>query len=413
MRWWLGAAIVYIAFMSSALALAVAPYVHSPARGLLANTSLQLVWFDPDNVSVDAFVGPNGTLVQFAKSAYWLPVRARAACGLGDEIAIAGQYSGMPALVLASPRSDVATVVDVNGTLTTVACRPALAAAGVAQGFLSSPYRPIVLTAEQALVLNATVLLEPSWAYGSGGSYYVAFGTNYYLVVNSSGAYVAEAPDSVEIYVVEGGILAGQYTSNQSAWPFLTVTDDDLTYLFMTTGYVQLASRSLDGWDLYIRPPSGWATLLYVTSTGPSAVTSAVFDLPFSLGQAYPYEGGVEVLGTLYPSSGVREQVGVYINGTSQGYLEEDGQVVGWTAMSRPAALLPSSLAERPPYSLTYVTAASERLRVNELILRPEPTPPVHVAKLDLQENLYDRALSYSIMAAIVATAVVAFVRKL
>ncbi len=411
MRWWVGASLVYLTLIASALALALSPYPGRAVWGIEASTNLTLVWFDPANTSEVVFALQNGTIVQFGRKAYWIPVSVRAACSLGRSVVLAGSYRGSPTLVFADPHGAEAEVLNASGTLTAVSCSPQVAAAGAVTGLISPPYRPLILSGELAFELNETVMFEPVWAYGADNTTFAAFGSNYYVEINSTGAYIVYAPDYVDFYVATRRLVAGEMVLNSSQLPFVSLTSGDQTYVLSSNGYVQVVQPDLNSLSLYVRPLSGWALLVYLTASGPGASTTAVLDYPFSLSAAFPYEGGVEIVGAFYPTHG-SAQIGLYINGTATGYLMSGGSVIGWTSSSRPASLTPSAIVERRPFQLSGLRVAASEVSAATASLSAKPVQPINVRTVSLGSGVYDRSLSYSVDAVIIATAIVAFVRR-
>ena len=411
MRWSLGAAIVYAALISSALAFALYPQPRTPLWGVVAQTDMPLLWFNPRSPRVAVFASSNGTVVQFGDVAYWLPLNVRSACGLGDTVFLAGSINGSPALVRVTPGNASAIVIGVDGYLTSVSCVNGLSAAGAAAGFISPPYRPILVVNDTVIELNDTVPFEPVSVYGAGNASYVSFGANYYLVLNGSGAIMLYAPSYVSIYYATPGLIAGELMVNASEWPFLALLTSHMTYLMSANGYVDVVQPNLNGWALYLRPVAGWALLVYMTRSGSSTATSAVLDYTFSLTSAYPYMGGVEVMGVYYMGSG-EEQVGLYMNGTADGYLSEDGHVIGWASSHRPSTIAPLIEEERTPFSLTSVKAPYIEPPVKKVSFQLRPVSPVSITPVVLNSKNYNGALALSIDASLFATIVVIFVRR-
>lgn len=411
MRWWLGAAIVYLVLISSALAFALYQQPRTPLWGVVAHTNMPLVWFNPMHPEVAVFASSNGTIVQFGDVAYWLPVNVRSACGLGDTVVLSGSINGSPALVKVTPGNTSALIIGVKGYLTSVSCTEGLSAAGVATGFISPPYRPILIVNGSAIELNDTVPFGPVSVYGGGNATYVSFGANYYLVLNGSGVIMFYAPRYVSIYYSAPGLIAGGLAVNASELPFLTVLANHRTYVMSANGYVDVAQPDLNGWALYLRPVAGWALLVYMTKSGTITATSAVLDYTFSLTSAYPYMGGVEVTGVYYKGSGM-EQVGLYVNGTAEGYLEEDGRVIGWVSSHRPSTIVPSIKEERTPFSLTPVKAPYTEVPVREESLQLRLRTPVKMTPVVINSTSYNSALALSIDASLLATVIIIFVRR-
>ena len=411
MRWWLGAAIVYVALVSSALAFALHPQPATPLWGVVAQTNMPLVWFNPARPEDAVFALNNGTVVQFGDAAYWLPVHARSACGLNDTVVLVGSINGSPAIVWVSPDNASALVIGVNGYLTSVSCEHGLSAAGVAAGFISPPYRPVVVINGAAVELNGTVPFEPVSVYSAGNASYVSFGANYYLVINGTGAFMFYAPSYVSVYYSEPGIIAGELTVNASELPFVTLLSSHRTFVMSADGYVDVVQPDLNGWALYLRPIAGWALLVYMTGSGSVTATSAVLDYTFSLTSAYPYMGGVEVTGVYYSASG-EQQIGLYMNGTAEGYLDEGNQVIGWASSHRPSTIAPSVDEERTPFALTPVKAPYTEVPVRRAGLQLRPVTPVRMTPVVLNYTNYNGAVALSIDASLLATAVIIFVRR-
>ena len=411
MRWWLGAAIVYVVLVSSALAFALYPQPRAPLWGFVAHTNMPLVWFNPVRWEDAVFASSNGTIVQFGNVAYWLPVNVRSACGLGGTVVLAGSINGSPAIVRVSPGHASALVIGVEGYLTSVSCWGGVSAAGVVAGFISPPYRPIVVVNDTAIALNYTVPFEPVSVYGTENASYVSFGANYYLVLNGSGAFMFYAPSYVSVYYSEPDLIAGELMVNASEWPFVTLLASQRTYVMSANGYVDVVQPDLNGWALYLRPVAGWALLVYMTGSGSSAATSAVLDYTFSLTSAYPYRGGVEVTGVYYNLSG-DEQVGLYMNGTAQGYLDEGGQVIGWASSHRPSTIAPSIDVERTPFSLTPVKEPYTGVPVRKVSLQLRPSSPIRMTPVVLNFTNEDGAIALSVDSSLLATVIVVFVRR-
>jgi len=417
LRWWMTATLVYIILMSSAAAMALAPYPSPPAWGVASNTSLTLVWFNPLNLSEVIFTSQNGTaLVQLGDRAYWVPVTLRSACSEGNEVFIAGSYEGQPALAVVTSRGAEALVAGVNGALTTISCEgDQVVGAGVEESFLSPPYRPLLMayspSSPSALVADTVIYDYPLSAYCYDGGCYVTDGSSYVILFNSSEAYRLKAPDYVSVYFVGQGVMAGQYALNQSYMPFVYVMKENVTYALSTSGYVQAVTKRLNTWDLFVRPPSGWSYQAFLTGSGAMDGVTVAFDYPYSLNYLYPFEGGFEITGTLYLPGGVQEQVGVFVNGTAEGYLSSSGQVLGWTSSSRPALTLPK-LLRLPPVTVNVTSVGLEELNVSLVNVSVQRAQPLRLSRLSLQRNAYDDLVSYILDAALLATAISAFVAR-
>ena len=418
MRWWVAATLVYVILMSSAAAMALAPYPSPPAWGVTSNISLTLAWFNPLNLSEVIFTSQNGTaLVQLGDRAYWVPVTFYSACSEGNEVFMAGSYEDRPALVVVTPEVAAASVADVNGVLTTISCeRGHVVGAGVEESFLSPPYRPLLIayspSSPSALAADTVIYNYPLSAYCYDGGCYVSDGSSYVMLFNSSGAYRLEAPDYVSVYFVGQGVMAGQYALNQSYMPFVYIMEENVTYALSTSGYVQAAARRLNTWDIFVRPPSGWSYQSFLTGSGAMNGITVALDYPYSLNYLYPFEGGFETTGTLYLPGGVQEQVGVFVNGTAEGYLSSSGQVLGWTSSSRPALTLPK-LLRLPPVTVNVTSVGAEELNVSLVNVSVKRAQPLMLSRLGLQRNAYDDLVSYLLDAALLATAISAFVARL
>ncbi|MFP3285680.1 MAG: hypothetical protein RXP86_00230 [Acidilobus sp.] len=417
MRWWVAATLVYVILMSSAAAMALAPYPSPPAWGVTSNISLTLAWFNPLNLSEVIFTSQNGTaLVQLGDRAYRVPVTFYSACSEGNEVFMAGSYEDRPALVVVTPEVAAASVADVNGALTTISCeRGHVVGAGVEESFLSPPYRPLLIayspSSPSALAADTVIYNYPLSAYCYDGGCYVTDGSSYVILFNSSGAYRLEAPDYVSVYFVGQGVMAGQYVLNQSYMPFVYIMEENVTYALSTSGYVQAAARRLNTWDIFVRPPSGWSYQAFLTDSGDMDGITVALDYPYSLNYLYPFEGGFETTGTLYLPGGVQEQVGVFVNGTAEGYLSSSGQVLGWTSSSRPALTLPK-LLRLPPVTVNVTSVGLEELNVSLVNVSVKRAQPLMLSRLSLQRNTYDDLVSYILDAALLATAISAFVAR-
>lgn len=414
---WAVAVLVYSILIAGAIFAAAYPYVSASTDWGVLLEGRRLIYFSPSSGWVVA--DGNGTAVAYFNGRWLsLNVTATAACQLGDQLIVVGSSHDRPSLVDLSGSGATYYSVDDYGYLTAVSCQNGVvAAAGVLNTTPFPPYRLLAVSLRngslRAYATNFTTLVPPYSAAPLSGGVAVAFSDSYLVYVNPSGAQAYYYGSNVTIDYVgsyDGApLLAGSEMVNDLQEAMISL--NGTAYVYSDEAYVFAAARTLNGLALYLRPPSGWASVLYTYGGLPEAETTAALDYPFSLTAAYPFLHGIVYLGQLFVGSG-SDYIAVYINGTVQGYLEANGSVIGWATSSRPAVVTPSLLERSHLSPLGSYRLSLQGLNVSASRGEPAPTGPLRLEPIRLDHGFYNNAVGYSVDAIIVGTVILAFTER-
>lgn len=411
---WAVAVLVYAILIVGAVSLAAHPYARGSADwGVLVNGDYRLLYFSPRDLTM-ALTSDNGTLLY--ANGEWLEVNmsSTAACSYSGEVALAGSLGGRPALAIVSGGRALYYVINVSGELTALSCSGrAIAAGGIVNSTPVPPYNVIAVTLSDgrlaAYEANFTTYFYPQSASALGdGDVAMTFGNDYAVVIGPRDPRALEYPFNVTLdYITgyEGEPLAGgiiTYRSEEYAALILNGT----AYLYDVDASAAAIAATLNGLAVYLRPPAGWASVMYTSGFKPGAVTTAVMDYPFTLTGISAYMHGVEFVGRLLsPAEGY---VGIYVNGTAEGYLEANGSVIGWVASSRPAVTVPqlvTSIAVSPSVYPLQTTEVGHY----EAAGRALSAPGISFSVVKLDYDIYYDAVGYSVVAIIIGTLMLAF----